>query len=320
MLPPARSFGQTVQAADPELEHKHADALCAMCDGSLAELSNAYETAAAHVHPSETTGWWHKANALWHASREYGRRHAGCDALSKRRRGKHAATSSRAMQMEYELEASSLLALRHAADAYRKTRPELDTEVMATTRKSKQPGSAPAEREANSTRATPAKRGIDARYPWKEEPNPYFELRTSEIQGTGAFATRNIRKGTRIIEYLGQRISWRTADKRYDDEKMGATTRSSSRWTTRTVIDAAVNGNDARFINHSCDRNCEAINDRKRIFIEARRNIQPGDGAAVRLPVRAHRRAHGGGREVLRCRCGSPKCRGTILAPVATEG
>src|SRR3954451_15362053 len=65
-----------------------------------------------------------------------------------------------------------------------------------------------------------ARRGIQARYPWKEIPNPYFELRTSEIQGTGAFAIRTIRKGTRIIEYLGQRISWRTADKRYDDEKM----------------------------------------------------------------------------------------------------
>src|SRR5215208_8128707 len=71
--------------------------------------------------------------------------------------------------------------------------------------------------------ATPpagARRGIRARYPWKEEPNPYFELRTSAIQGTGAFATRTIKKGTRIIEYVGQRISWRTADKRYDDEKM----------------------------------------------------------------------------------------------------
>ena len=70
-------------------------------------------------------------------------------------------------------------------------------------------------RKKDISRST-AKRGIKARYPWKEEPNPYLELRTSKIQGTGAFATRSIRKGTRIIEYLGQRISWRTADKRYD--------------------------------------------------------------------------------------------------------
>jgi hypothetical protein len=112
--------------SEPELEHKHADALCAMCDGSLIELSTAYESASAHVHPpAKEEGWWHKANALWHASREYARRHAGCDALSKRLSAKHSPDQLAAMQMEYELEASALLALRHAADAYRKTRPEL---------------------------------------------------------------------------------------------------------------------------------------------------------------------------------------------------
>ena len=110
---------------DPELEHKHLDALCAMCDGSLVELSKAYETAAAHVHVDKDAAWWHKANALWHASREYERRHAGCDALSKRIASKHSPEQLATMQMEYELEASSLLALRHAAEAYRKTRPEL---------------------------------------------------------------------------------------------------------------------------------------------------------------------------------------------------
>ena len=117
----AKLFG----SSDPELEHKHADALCAMCDGSLAELSKAYETAAAHVHLEKEDEWWHKANALWHASREYERRHAGCDAMSKRVSTKHSPEQLATMQMEYELEASSLLALRHAAEAYRKTRPEL---------------------------------------------------------------------------------------------------------------------------------------------------------------------------------------------------
>lgn len=117
----AKLFGRS----DPELEHKHADALCAMCDGSLAELSEAYESAARHLQPGKEVDWWHKANALWHASREYARRHAGCDALSKRLSSKHSPEQLATMQMEYELEASALLALRHAADAYRKTRPEL---------------------------------------------------------------------------------------------------------------------------------------------------------------------------------------------------
>ena len=110
---------------EPELEHKHLDALCRMCDGSLVELSEAYEAAAAQVQPGHDESWWHKANALWHSSREYARRHAGCEALAKGVNSKHGAGKLGTMQMEYELEASALLALRHAADAYLKTRPGL---------------------------------------------------------------------------------------------------------------------------------------------------------------------------------------------------
>jgi hypothetical protein len=114
----AKLFG----SSEPELEHKHADAMCAMCDGSLAELAVEYEKAAGQVPPTKDEPWWHKANALWHASREYARRHAGCDAMAKRVSSKHSANELAAMQMEYELEASALLALRHAADAYEKAR------------------------------------------------------------------------------------------------------------------------------------------------------------------------------------------------------
>ena len=118
----AKLFG----SSDPELEHKHADALCTMCDGSLVELSKAYESAAAHVQLGKDVDWWHKANSLWHASREFLRRHATGDALSKRLSANHPPEQLANLQMEYELEASALLALRHAAEAYRKTRPELD--------------------------------------------------------------------------------------------------------------------------------------------------------------------------------------------------
>ena len=112
-------------ADDPDLEHKHLDALCRMCDGSLSEMAEAYASAAGKVAPARDEAWWHKANSLWHASREYARRHAGCDALNRRIATKHSAEKLREMQMEYELEASALLALRHAADAYRKERPGL---------------------------------------------------------------------------------------------------------------------------------------------------------------------------------------------------
>jgi hypothetical protein len=107
---------------EPELEHRHLDALCAMCDGSLAELSAEYTDAAADVHPERDEPWWHKANALWHASREYARRHASCDEMAKGVANKHSAERLTSMQMEYELAASALLALRHAADAYARTR------------------------------------------------------------------------------------------------------------------------------------------------------------------------------------------------------
>jgi hypothetical protein len=107
---------------EPELEHRHLDALCAMCDGSLAELSVEYSEAAAHVHPDRDEPWWHKANALWHASREFARRHAACDALAKGVTSSRGAGRLENMQMEYELDASALLALRHAADAYARTR------------------------------------------------------------------------------------------------------------------------------------------------------------------------------------------------------
>ena len=170
-------------------------------------------------------------------------------------------------------------------------------------------------RKATTSRDPGPGRGILARYPWKEEPNPYFEVRQSSIQGKGAFALRNIRRGTRLIEYLGQRISWRTADKRYDDDKMGRHHTFLFTVDEKVVIDAAVNGNDARFLNHSCDGNCEAITDRKRIFIEARKSIKAGDELLYDYQYERSDDHTAADEKFYACRCGSPKCRGSILAP-----
>jgi uncharacterized protein len=192
------------------------------------------------------------------------------------------------------------------------------SKTKGTTKKSKQ--AKKSSRTAASTkRSTPRRTGINARYPWKEEPNPYFELRTSTIQGTGAFATRAIKKGTRIIEYVGQRISWRTADKRYDDDKMGRHHTFLFTVDDKTVIDAAVNGNDARFINHSCDPNCEAITDRKRIFIDAKKSIPAGTELLYDYQYERSDDHTAEDEKFYKCRCGSPKCRGTILAPKTSD-
>jgi SET domain-containing protein len=199
-----------------------------------------------------------------------------------------------------------------------RTRPATDasTRSRAKSRAAHRTSSA-GKREAGS-RST-RKRGIHARFPWKEEPNPYLEVRESAIQGKGAFAIRNIRKGTRLIEYLGQRISWRTADKRYDDEKMGRHHTFLFTVDDKTCIDAAVNGNDARFLNHSCDGNCEAITDRKRIFIEARRNIRAGEELLYDYQYERTEDHTEEDEKFYACRCGSPNCRGTILAPKKEE-
>ena len=179
------------------------------------------------------------------------------------------------------------------------------------TRSKTSPRTAPKKKSAKKT-------GISARYPWKAEPNPYLELRSSPIQGTGAFATRNIRKGTRIIEYLGQRISWRTADKRYDDDAMGRHHTFLFTVDSKTCIDGAVDGNESRFINHSCDGNCEAVNDRKRIFIEARRDIRAGDELSYDYGYERTPAHTAEDDELYACRCGAPSCRGSILVDVVT--
>lgn len=149
-------------------------------------------------------------------------------------------------------------------------------------------------------------------------PQP-FELRTSSIQGQGAFATRPIRKGARIIEYIGQRISQALADERYDDTAMSRHHTFLFNVDEDTVIDAAHEGNDARFINHSCDPNCQAFLEGDRIYIYARRDIAVGEELCYDY---AYDRTEDMGEEEERlymCRCGSPRCRGTILAPLEEE-
>jgi uncharacterized protein len=146
--------------------------------------------------------------------------------------------------------------------------------------------------------------------------NKYFELRHSPIQGWGGFATRTIRKGTRIIEYLGERITSEESDRRYDDEKMERHHTFLFALDSGWIIDASVDGNEARFLNHSCDPNCEAVEEDDRIFIEAMRTIRPGeelvyDYQYAREDVENIKDAE----RLYICHCGSPKCRGTILAP-----
>ncbi len=140
-----------------------------------------------------------------------------------------------------------------------------------------------------------------------------FEVRNSVIQGSGVFALRRIRPEQRLIEYVGERITHDEANERYDDENMERHHTFLFEVDEENVIDAGRVGNDARYFNHSCDPNCEAVNEGGRIYIESIKNVQPG----VELTYDYSYEHIGELPEELRlqylCLCGAEKCRGTIL-------
>jgi hypothetical protein len=106
-----------------EAELNAAQHMCELCDKTMRDLSEAYQAASADVHPTGgDEKWWRNANTLWMSSREYLRRHRTCD-VATRQLTKHGQAQLEALHADYELEASALLSLRHAADAYRQSRP-----------------------------------------------------------------------------------------------------------------------------------------------------------------------------------------------------
>ncbi len=141
----------------------------------------------------------------------------------------------------------------------------------------------------------------------------YFDVRRSGIQGKGAFANARIRKGTRIIEYTGERISNDAADDRYDETSMRRHHTFLFTVTPRIVVDGAVNGNESIYINHSCDPNCEAVIEDRRIFIEAIRTIQPGEELAYDYQYERTGEDDDEMEKFYKCLCGAPNCRGSIM-------
>lgn len=144
---------------------------------------------------------------------------------------------------------------------------------------------------------------------------PLSVVKKSAIHGRGVFAATTIAKGTRIIEYVGERISHAEGALRYTgdpDPKRIILLFSVNR---KVVIDAAVGGNDARFINHSCAPNCEAVDEGGHIFIEAIRRIAPGEELTYDYHLSLGARRTKKDEIAYRCRCGSRTCRGTMIAP-----
>jgi SET domain-containing protein len=142
---------------------------------------------------------------------------------------------------------------------------------------------------------------------------PLFEVRHSPVHGYGVFAARRIRKGTTVVEYLGERVSHEVADARYEDKDPHDNHTFLFTVDAKIVIDAGVNGNEARYINHGCDPNCESTTLDKRIFIEAIRTIQPGEELSYDYQIQRDRDDPPDVDEVYACRCGAKSCRGSML-------
>ena len=144
---------------------------------------------------------------------------------------------------------------------------------------------------------------------------PLLEVRDSRLHGQGVFAAQHIAKGTRVIEYLGERVSHAEADRRYEHKDAADNHTVLFIVNARTVIDAGVDGNEARFINHACEPNCESVIEGGRVFIDAIRSIEPGEELTYDYQIQREPDDPPDVDAVFACRCGFKRCRGSMLWP-----
>ena len=138
-------------------------------------------------------------------------------------------------------------------------------------------------------------------------------VRKSPIHGRGVFALARIPKKTRIIEYKGELITDAEADRRYSRIHENSPHTMLFSVDGGLVIDATRRGSAARWINHSCQPNCEIEEEDSRIFIEARRNIRPGEELTYDYNLQLGERHTKTAKREHACFCGARRCRGTML-------
>lgn len=146
--------------------------------------------------------------------------------------------------------------------------------------------------------------------------------RLSPIHGNGVFATAAIAKGERVIRYRGALRTHAEVDEEYGDlDEDGHTFLFTL--NDEYVIDGNTGGNVARWINHSCKPNCEAVIEeddkgkrhKDKVFIEAIRNIHEGEELLYNYGITLEERQTPKLKKLWGCRCGAKKCTGTILQP-----
>lgn len=145
---------------------------------------------------------------------------------------------------------------------------------------------------------------------------PWHVVRKSTLHGNGVFAARRIPAGTRIVEYGGRRITNEQADALHPVNPDDPFHTFFFALSSGKVIDGGNRGTDARWINHSCSPNCEAQENSKgeRVHIVALRDIEPGEELFYDYGLVMEERLTKKLKEQYRCLCGTPACRGTMLA------
>ena len=145
---------------------------------------------------------------------------------------------------------------------------------------------------------------------------PSYAVRSSAIHGNGVFARRRIAPGEQIVEYRGERISWDEALRRAGEKGGPINHTFFFSLADGRMIDGASQGNEARFINHSCEPNCEAMEHADgRVFIYSLQEIARGEELSYNYALIYEERHTPAVKRAFECRCGAPGCSGTMLAP-----
>ena len=145
--------------------------------------------------------------------------------------------------------------------------------------------------------------------------NRRIQTRRSGVHGKGVFAIQDIGEGEAIIEYVGAIITWKEAQKRHPHDPGDPNHTFYFHIDEKHVIDGLFGGNSSRWINHSCDANCEADEVGGRVFIKALRDIAPGEELNYDYGLIIDERHTPKLKAEYPCWCGAKTCRGTLLAP-----
>ncbi len=143
-----------------------------------------------------------------------------------------------------------------------------------------------------------------------------WKIKNSKIHGTGVFATRDIPKGTKIIEYIGDKVTRSEGNRRsgqrikkyLNSEKTGSVYIFELNKTHD--IDGFVKRNKAKYINHSCDPNCEVDIIKNRIWISSIKKIKKGQELSYDYGYSFDKEDY----KDHTCKCGSKKCIGFIIS------